>query len=154
MYDLENEFTKLLLFQEPSKLLKTFTKKKYNDSFHQYCETHKVLLDQLSDLYKKENASNENMALIVIPVVQKSKEFVDGTGFISRNRYLLDLNCILAWFVIPALLERKEEKAKILAELLVDAWKKTFPAVELGIASFEEISEGFKNTKIFGLPIR
>lgn len=150
---LDTEFPKLLFDLEPAKMMKTFNKKKYDASFHAYYDAHKSIYELLKEQYTAVGKNSEELAKITIPLVEKAKKLVKETGFLTRKRYLMDLNCMLAFFVLPGIVESGEDEARMLAELLVESWRRAFADVTLGIAAFAEINDGFRQTKLFGFSI-
>lgn len=148
-----NENYQTLLFDlDPTVVMRQFKKNKYENFMTQYCEKHQAIYQDLKLVY---DSCEDYEKLLIEPakrMAQKGKQRIDGTFFIKREREQMDLNCVLAFFVFPGLLELNEEKAHKVAEITAGEWKKAFPKTDLGIASKDEILSGFRK-KIFGVPI-
>lgn len=143
---------RLLLDLEPKMALRSFKRKSYTGFFQQYCEKEKEIYGKLKELFDGSTDLEADMREVAAPLVLKAQELIQKTGRFSRERELMDLNCVAAFYILPGILTIDSEHAKEFALVITEQWKEAFPNTQLTPGTYEEINSGFQR-KIFGIPI-
>ncbi len=149
---LKGSVERLLLDLEPKTAIKNFKRKAYTDFFQQYCEKEKEIYAKLLILFAESAKPAEDMQEIAAPLIQKAEDIIQKTSRFARERELMDLNCVMAFYVLPGILTIESEHAKEFALTITGQWKEAFPDTQLTPGTYEEINSGFQR-KIFGIPI-
>lgn len=150
--ELLEEFPNLLIMTNPEEAIKAFHRKYYEDYFFRFQNIHGETLKKISVIY--DNSENVAMDLqqIAESLAKKAKKKIEETNRFKREKALMDFNCIMAFYVFPAVFSNGSPEDKIFVDALIAKWTEQFPKVVLGAATFEEIKSGFKR-KLFGIPI-
>ena len=150
--ELLEKFSDLLLKTDPDEAIKAFHRKYYEDYFFRFKNVHGEMLKKIWIIY--ENSENLTMDLdqIAESFAKNAKKRIEDTKRFKRERTLMDYNCIMAFYIFPAIFSNESESDKLFVDCLIAKWKEQFPKVVLGAATFEEIKSGFKR-KLFGIPI-
>lgn len=149
---LKGAVERLLLDLEPKMALRSFKRKHYTNFFEQYCEKEKEIYAKLAKLFEESDNLEADMQEVAAPFVQKAEELIKMARRFSRERELMDLNCVVAFYVLPGILTIDSEHAKEFALVITNQWKEVFPNTQLTPGTYEEINSGFQR-KIFGIPI-
>ena len=143
MESINNELSGML-FGDTS-LMKMFNKDAYSDAFNTYFEKYKPMFDSITAgcnaAEDKEAYINELASSFVSEAVAKK----DGIAKKSdREHFEIDHNSVLAVYVLPALLETRNEDLKKLADEIVKQWNGNFTKYNISTGTFAEIDGGFK----------
>lgn len=149
---LKRTVERLLLDLEPKTAIRSFRKKTYTDFFRQYCEKEKEIYEKLRVLFAESTDLETDMREVSAPLAEKAQELIRKAGRFSRDRELMDLNCVAAFYLLPGILTIESEHAMEFARIITEQWKAAFPDTQLTPGTYEEINSGFRK-KIFGIPI-
>ena len=97
---LKGSVERLLLDLEPKTAIKNFKRKAYTDFFQQYCEKEKEIYAKLLILFAESTKPAEDMQEIAAPLIQKAEDIIQKTSRFTRERELMDLNCVMAFYVL------------------------------------------------------
>ena len=148
---LEN-FPDLLLKTDPEEAIKAFHRKYYEDYFFRFKNVHGETLKRISVVYENSEHVSMDLEQIAEALAVRAKQKIDETKRFKREKTLMDFNCIMAFYIFPAVFSNESPEDKVFVDALISKWNQQFPKVMLGSATFEEIKSGFKR-KLFGIPI-
>ena len=150
---LQNAIERLLLDMDPKLALKNFKKSKYETFFGEYCNKEKEIYAKLKELFENSSDLSDDMKEAAMPLIKRAEYIVKSTGRFTRERQLVDLNCVMAFYVLPGILTIGSKEAGDFALVIAGLWKETFPNAQITPGTFEEINSGFRK-KLFGVPIQ
>lgn len=121
-----------------------FKKKYYADAFRKMYQENFATLDAVENGFNMvidKDTFLENMANAL---TARAAERVNTCKRKKDKEQLqMDLNMIMAVFVLPMVLEYKGNSSKPLADKIIASWKKEFPKSSLTAAEFDYIEKGF-----------
>lgn len=150
---LKNSIERLLFDLEPKLAMKNFKKSRYENFFREYTQKEDDIYKKLAALFEESEDPSEDMAELAMVLVKKAGETVRATGRFARERRLMDLNCVMAFYVFPGILTIGSERAQDFTLVIAAQWKAEFPNAQLTPGTFEEVDSGFQR-RIFGIPIQ
>ena len=149
MADIESALLSLLDMIDIKVGLKNFKKGKYEEFFRQYTASASDIYEQIRQAYESGCESDDKE---IEGFVRTCKERYDRAGKLSRETLRLDMQCIMAFYVLPGLLECGPDGSRTIADKIVSIWNASFQKTPLGVADFNKINSGFKD-KLFGIDI-
>lgn len=153
---LDKEMHRLLSELDVKAGLRNFKKRRYEDFFLDYRSRVRDVYELINTLYREnkgdEEKIEEGMNAAVLDLVSWAKNNYDSAGKFFREQRLLDMQCMLVFYVFPGILYNASEYDAKMTDIIIAQWKSAFPKSNIKAASFEEINGGFKDT-IFGLAL-
>lgn len=137
------------LFERMEDRLKGFQRKHYADVFRDYIEENETFFTKLGQMSDSEDAQeqSEEFANLVVSYMLKSMDGITGKG--KRERKQLDYNMFMAVYLLPAILEGKQGKARELTDLICEKWEAAFKGSHIRGADFSSIASGFKTNMCY-----
>ncbi|MCR5526842.1 MAG: hypothetical protein K6F39_05605 [Lachnospiraceae bacterium] len=151
MADLKNELPRLLFDLDVKAGLKNFKKNRYEDFFKAYRDDLSSVYELINETYEmpdKEEKINE----AALSLVNKAKNKHENAGFFKKQQTLLDMQCMMVFYVLPGILANGKEDDRMLTDSIVGQWRAAFPDSKIDAASYDELFAGFRNT-IFGFSV-
>lgn len=127
------------MYADENAMLKGINKKSYAAQMKYFCETYGPVLDMLLDAAESDGprAAAEQLAKSV-------QEAFSTKGRIPA--YIqADLNVFTVYYVMPALALTENPLHSELIDAICAVWEKTFRWGKIGYASYETISDSFRN---------
>ncbi|MCR4743896.1 MAG: hypothetical protein K5894_01550 [Lachnospiraceae bacterium] len=152
---LENEAHRLLSEIDPKAGLKNFRKRRYEEFFLNYRSSMRDVYELFTTAYREsanDEEKEEKMNAAALDLVSWAKNAYESTGRFGREQKLIDMQCMLVFYVFPGILSNSNEEDRMLTDIIIAQWKAAFPKSNISAAGFDEINGGFKDT-IFGLDI-
>ncbi len=131
--------------------LKNFKKNRYESFFNAYRNDLSDVYSNINKLYDmddKEEALNE----AALSLVSWAKDTYDSTGRFSKEQKLLDMQCMMVFYVLPGILANGHEDDRALTDSIVGQWRAAFAGSKIEAATYDELYGGFRDT-IFGFNI-
>jgi hypothetical protein len=138
-----------ILYEEYEKMLPQFTSQGYSPSFQEYTgKARSVLIP--ADRYAL--ISREAEERVVREITEALLAFVESKvpshqGLFARNaaaRRIDQFRFFLAVYLVPMLGHVRLGISEMLADRILNEWKKRYPGFEFKKATFEDLEEGFK----------
>lgn len=124
--------------------LKYFKKQTYISSFQKMYQEHVATLDAIENGYNMVIDKEQFLTNMANALAEYAVEKMNGCARKGqKDRMMMDLNMTMAVYVLPMVLEYRGNSSKLLADKLVEAWKKQFPKSSLQAAEFSYIEKGF-----------
>ena len=152
---IETEAHRLLSELDTKAGLKNFRKRRYEDFFLNYRSSMRDVYELFNTLYREETneeSKQEKMNAAALDIVSWAKNIYDSTGRFSKTQKLVDMQCMMVFYVFPGILSNSNEEDKLMTDIIIAQWKAAFPKSNISAATFDEINGGFKDT-IFGMAI-
>ncbi|WMC92462.1 CFI-box-CTERM domain-containing protein [Kineothrix sp. MB12-C1] len=120
-----------------------FKKDTYADFLNSYLEGNRNFFDELNQqlAVQEEEFLNEFSDYFVEYAASLLEQ---ETNKIKRNNLQLNMNMFMAIYVMPAILEGKQEKSKELTDFICEKWAKRFKGSNIKSADAASIQSGFK----------
>lgn len=121
-----------------------FKKKVYGDAFKRIYQQNIQTFDAIEKGYNSVIDKEQFITNMAEALVTHAVEKMNGCRKKSEKEHMqMDLNMIMAVFVLPMVLEYKGNSSKPLTDKLLAGWKREFPKSNLQAAEFSFIEEGF-----------
>lgn len=138
-----------ILYEEYEKMLPQFTSQDYSPSFQEYTRKARSVLIP-ADRYAL--LSREAGERVVGEITEALLAFVESKvpsnqGLFARNagaRRIDQFRFFLAVYLVPMLGHVRLGISEVLADRILNDWKKRYPGYEFKKATFEDLEEGFK----------
>jgi hypothetical protein len=124
----------------------SFKRLRYESAFEAYLYENRQCLNELRnkmDTYDSPEKAISRMSKQFVSKVAIS--FSDKQGNPPSWETQLSLNVFTTSYVLPAMLSMDSSLMKQLAEEICSCWRKTFKKSNISCATFQQLSEGFKN---------
>ena len=151
----ENEAHRLLSEIDVKAGLKNFKKKHYEEFFLNYRSSMRDVYELFTKAYREsadEDEKEEHMNAAALDIVSWAKNNYDSANRFTRQQRLMDMQCMMVFYVFPGILSNSREEDRKMTDIIVAQWNTAFPKSEIGAASFEELNGGFKDT-VFGIAL-
>ncbi len=146
-YALENISS---LLSDNRHLMEHFNRKRYAAAFTAYAESAKSILDAAAEVCLEDEA-NRTVFLneLVAKFLADTEKEVSSLKKFKQKEYLETTKLILALYTVPMILYQQNSISEELADLVVAKWSETYPQHAILKGTYEELLEGFKNTRPF-----
>ncbi len=149
---LDRDIHKLLTAIDKDEAMKNFKKKYYEDFFFSYRDSVSDINEEIIKVYDSPDSERE-LQSAADSLVRYAKEQRDKAIFFRRSVVLVDMQCMMVFYVMPVLLKNPPlERSKEFTDMICNAWNDAFPKSTISAADFEEIYQGFRTT-IFGFEV-
>lgn len=134
------------IFNDRESLLKEFKKDSYEEAFNRFgnanAETfHKIVLG-----ISAEGDGQEQMAGICGLFTRAAADLLDAAPSKGKREELqMKLNMFMATYVLPTILENKNENCKELTQMLCKSWGDSFKNSSIKASTYDKIKEGFRS---------
>lgn len=141
------------LFENREYYLKRFNKKDYPDSFEEYEKIFRVFDKICMQYYETcgdvDKLCDEASGAIVTfaDSLRRQQTFKNAR---QEEQWQENLNLFVVTYLLPAVLECRNDYYKVLARAIENKWAKTFKGSRIKAGTFETIRSGFQK-KAFGL---
>lgn len=125
--------------------LGNFKRNLYAGQFQAYCGRHEATLQALEDGYRTVIDKEQYLTNMAAALTAAAVERLDGlkkNG--QKDQAMMDMNLVLAVYLIPSVREFAGESAAPFEEKLLAAWKETFPKSNVQGSDFAGINAGFR----------
>ena len=139
----------LLTVLNVKEAMANFKKKYYEGYFFSYRDSISDVNEEIVKMYDSPDVSSEmeSAAEALVSFVSEKRK---NTFFFNRTAVLVDMQCLMVFYVLPALLKNPPAfRSKEFTDLISKRWNETFPKSVINAADFEDIYNGFRTT-IFG----
>lgn len=121
-----------------------FKKQTYADSFQKMYQQHIVTFDAIEQGYNTVIDKEQFLTNMAEALAKYGTEKYSACSKKSqKERCLMDMNLVMAVFVLPMILEFHGNSSKPLSEKVIAAWKQEFPKSSLQAAEYTYIETGF-----------
>ena len=145
---MEKDIHRLLSDIDVKTGLKNFKKSRYEDFFKAYRSDLGDVYDNINKLYESDD-KDEVLNEAALSLVSWAKDKYDGTGKFFKEQKLLDMQCMMVFYVLPGILANGHEEDRQLADSVVGQWRAAFKDSKIEAATYEELYGGFRDS-IFG----
>ena len=141
------------LFENREYYLQRFNKKYYAETFEEYEQIYHTF-DESCIKYLEENSDVDAMCESVADAIcNYVSQMASDQNFKNARQEMLwqeQMNLFVVTYLLPAILECRNDYYKQLAKVIEQKWAKTFKGYKIKAATFETINSGFQK-KAFGL---
>ncbi len=124
--------------------MRYFKKNLYSDAFLRFYQENVPTFDAIENGYNSVIDKEQFLENMAEAMAEHALAKVDGCRKKSeKERLQLDLNMMVAVFVIPMVLEYKGNSSRPLADKIIASWKKAFPKSNIQAAEFSFVEKGF-----------
>ena len=132
------------LFDEALEKVGAFRKKTYEEAFKNLYHTYNDLLDSLL-AYCDELDDEEEWNIVVSVIPDYAQEKLKEVSKRDQKKIAMDMNLIMAVYVIPMLTYTRSQTGDKLAEGIVNLWnEKNVTGLILSKSSYDKIAQGFR----------
>ncbi len=143
---LDNNIYKLLDVLDSNAAMKNFRKSRYEDFFLEYRRSTSDIHEEIIKMYASDNKEDE-MKSAADHLVSYAKERYDSVIFFKKSTTIVDMQCMMVFYVLPAMLKNpSEEDSKMFTDILSEKWNTVFPKETIKAAGYDEIYNGFRTT--------
>lgn len=130
-------------FDEALEKVGAFRKKTYEEAFHNLYHTYEELLGSLL-LYSDEPADESGWNDIVSVIPDYAQEKLNEISKREQKKTAMDMNLIMAVYVIPMITYTRSQTGDRLAEAIINLWnERNVTGLTLSKSSYDKIAQGF-----------
>ena len=143
---LDREIPRLLKELDTKEGMRCFRKKLYPGFFEAYRDRIGDVKALILEMYSSENRQEE-MQSAALSLVSYAKGIYEGSRRFKKRSVLLDMQCMMVFYLLPSLLSNGDAEAdRQFADTVVGVWREVFPSSQISAANYDEIYGGFRNT--------
>ena len=132
--------------------MRNFKKKYYEDFFNEYRNRTEEVNKEIVAMYDSAD-KDEEMQSVALALISYAKSEYDKAGMFKKSTKLMDMQCMMVFYVLPSLLSNGHpDDDRIFADTVTGQWRAAFPKSQISAAPYEDIYNGFRTT-IFGFNI-
>ncbi len=149
---LDRDIHKLLTVLNKDEAMRNFKKKYYEDFFFSYRDSISDINEEIIRVYDSPDSEDE-LVSAADSLVGFAKNEWEKTIFFRKTVVLVDMQCMMVFYVLPALLKNPPvERSKAFTDMICEKWNSTFKKSTINAADFDVIYQGFRTT-IFGFEV-
>lgn len=143
---LDQNTHKLLSSLDYREGMKNFKKKLYEDFFRDYKKSVEDVSEEIIKMYGSDT-KEEEMRSAAKDLTGYAKEIYDKTIFFKKSTTLVDMQCMMVFYVLPGVLKiPSEEDSRRFTDIICEEWSAVFPKEKISAATYGEIYNGFRTT--------
>ena len=141
------------LFENREYYLQRFNKKQYEETFEEYEKTFRGFDKACAKHYEENGDATRLCTEVADAICVYVKELALAQHFKNarqESEWQDQMNLFVVTYVLPAVLECRNDYYKLLAKAIEKEWAKAFKGYKIKAGTFETINNGFQK-KAFGL---